>query len=43
VIWDVRPAVWEHHACVVAGRMLTREEWRSVLADHAYAPACAGR
>jgi hypothetical protein len=39
--WDLRPAVWERHACAVAGRTLTRAEWEDVLPDRPYAPACA--
>ena len=38
--WDVRPSAWMDHACQVAGRRLTRKEWRDVLADRPYQPAC---
>lgn len=38
--WDLRPASWEQHACAVAGRTLTRAEWKSALGDRPYAPAC---
>jgi WD40 repeat protein len=38
--WDVRAASWARHACDVAGRELTREEWRDALPDREYAPAC---
>ena len=38
--WDVRPSAWMDHACQVAGRRLTRQEWRDVLPDRPYAPAC---
>ena len=38
--WDVRPASWEQRACTVAGRTLTRAEWRDALPGRAYAPAC---
>jgi WD40 repeat protein len=41
VVWDVRPAVWARHACAVAGRPLTRAEWKSALPRHDYAPVCA--
>ena len=40
--WDVRPASWRRHACRIAGRALTRAEWRDVLPEHEYAPACTG-
>jgi hypothetical protein len=39
--WDVRPASWARHACTVAGRPLTRSEWRDALPERDYAPACA--
>jgi WD40 repeat protein len=38
--WDMRTTSWTQHACAVAGRTLTRTEWRSALPDRAYAPAC---
>jgi hypothetical protein len=38
--WDVRPADWERRACAVAGRQLTRAEWRELLPDRPYTPAC---
>jgi WD40 repeat protein/DNA-binding SARP family transcriptional activator len=38
--WDVRPSSWAHHACAVAGRTLTRTEWKAALPDWHYAPAC---
>jgi WD40 repeat protein len=31
VRWDVRPAAWERHACLVAGRELTAREWHDAL------------
>ena len=40
--WDVRPSSWARHACAVAGRTLTRAEWRDALPGREYAPACAG-
>jgi WD40 repeat protein len=39
-VWDLRASAWLRHACTVAGRFLTREEWRSALGDTPYAPAC---
>jgi WD40 repeat protein len=38
--WDVRPSSWAQHACAVAGRRLTREEWSDVLPERDYNPAC---
>jgi WD40 repeat protein len=38
--WDVRLSSWTRHACAVAGRSLTRTEWREELPDRDYAPAC---
>src|SRR5262249_39238473 len=28
VIWDVDPDLWERKACLIAGRTLTRDEWK---------------
>ena len=39
--WDVRPSSWERHACAVAGRPLTRTEWKDALPGRGYAPACS--
>jgi WD40 repeat protein len=39
--WDVRPGAWKAHACRVAGRTLTRDEWRELLPGRKYTPACA--
>jgi WD40 repeat protein/DNA-binding SARP family transcriptional activator len=38
--WDVRPSAWARHACAVAGRTLTREEWSDELPGREYDPAC---
>lgn len=38
--WDLSPAAWARHACAVAGRTLTRAEWKSALPGRRYAPAC---
>jgi WD40 repeat protein/DNA-binding SARP family transcriptional activator len=40
VVWDVDPAAWSAHACRVANRELTREEWRDVLPERAYRSVC---
>jgi WD40 repeat protein len=42
-LWDVRPGSWARRACQIAGRTLTRAEWRSALPERDYAPACAHR
>ena len=34
------PAVWQEHACRIAGRVLTEEEWGELLGARPYAPAC---
>ncbi len=39
-VWDVRPASLIRHACMVAGRRLTRDEWAEHLPGREYAPAC---
>jgi WD40 repeat protein len=40
-VWDVQPRSWAHRACAIAGRPLTRTEWREALPDRRYAPVCA--
>jgi DNA-binding SARP family transcriptional activator/WD40 repeat protein len=42
-VWDVRPESWARWACDIAGRTLTRAEWKDVLPERSYAPACAHR
>lgn len=34
------PAVWQDHACRIAGRVLTEQEWRDLLGTRPYSPAC---
>jgi WD40 repeat protein len=43
VRWDVRPASWKRHACLVAGRELTEAEWRDALPDRPLRPVCRRR
>jgi WD40 repeat protein len=31
MLWDVDPVVWRRRACAIAGRNLSREEWRLYL------------
>jgi WD40 repeat protein/DNA-binding SARP family transcriptional activator len=40
VVWDIDPERWRQQACAVAGRSLTREEWRELLPGRRYQPAC---
>jgi WD40 repeat protein len=39
-VWPTSIGAWERHACAVAGRSLTREEWRRFVGDRAYATTC---
>jgi WD40 repeat protein len=39
-LWRIAPGALLAHACRVAGRDLTREEWESALPDRPYAPTC---
>ena len=38
--WPMDANTWEQFACRVAGRNLTRPEWRNVLPNRAYRPSC---
>jgi WD40 repeat protein len=40
VVWDVDPSAWAAHACRVASRELTRDEWRDVLPERSYRHVC---
>ena len=40
VTYDTDPAAWEAHACAVAGRNLTEQEWRDAFGDRAYHRTC---
>jgi WD40 repeat protein/DNA-binding SARP family transcriptional activator len=37
---DATVDAWKRHACVVAGRELTEDEWEDALPDRAYRPVC---
>jgi WD40 repeat protein len=39
-VWNLDPERWKQQACAVVGRSLTREEWRELLPDRGYQPAC---
>jgi WD40 repeat protein len=38
--WDTRPQPWIDHACEVAGRNLTQDEWRDAFGDRPYHRTC---
>jgi hypothetical protein len=38
--WNIAPERVLEHACAVAGRNLTREEWRNALRDRPYERTC---
>ena len=40
-VWPTTVRAWEQHACFVAGRQLTREEWSRFVGRRAYRPACS--
>jgi WD40 repeat protein len=42
VIWPVSLPAWENHACAVAGRNLTHEEWSRYVNGRSYTKICAG-
>jgi len=39
-IWPVSADAWKQHACAVAGRNLTREEWARYVGDRGYIRVC---
>ena len=39
-VWPTTVAAWADHACTVAGRDFTREEWARYVPHHAYARVC---
>jgi WD40 repeat protein/class 3 adenylate cyclase len=41
VRWPVSVATWEQHACAVAGRSFTREEWARFVGSRPYAAVCS--
>jgi WD40 repeat protein len=40
-VWPASVGAWERHACAVAGRNLTHDEWRRFVPGHGYAKPCA--
>ena len=41
-VWPVSRPAWEDHACAVAGRNLTREEWSRFVGGRRYVNVCPG-
>ena len=41
--YPLDPDKWLDYACVVVGRDLSRDEWRSYLPDRDYEKTCTGR
>ena len=39
-VWPTTVSAWIAHACTVAGRNLTREEWQRYVPHRRYAPVC---
>jgi WD40 repeat protein len=39
-LWPTALDAWEEHACKVAGRNLTREEWRRFVGSRPYRSIC---
>jgi WD40 repeat protein len=42
-VWPVSLRAWENHACAVAGRNFTREEWSRFVGGRHYSTVCARR
>ena len=42
-VWPLSIDTWKRHACAVAGRNLTREEWARFITGHAYRATCRWR
>jgi len=41
--WDMDFDSWVSRACLIAGRSLSRAEWRQFIPDYVYIPACQER
>jgi WD40 repeat protein len=39
-VWPTSPTAWERHACAVAGRNLTGEEWARFVTGYSYRAVC---
>jgi WD40 repeat protein len=40
VRWEVSPEAWKRHACAIAGRPMTEQEWADALPDRPFRPVC---
>jgi WD40 repeat protein/DNA-binding SARP family transcriptional activator len=40
IVWNLDRSAWATHACRVAHRRLTESEWRTLLPQRTYRPAC---
>ena len=40
-VWPATVSAWEQHACAVAGRNFTAEEWRRFVGGRSYSKVCA--
>jgi WD40 repeat protein len=40
--WPATTSAWEQHACAVAGRNFTREEWNRFVSGYSYTRVCGG-
>jgi WD40 repeat protein len=41
-LWPASLRAWEDHACAVAHRVFTRQEWSQLVPGHPYQPVCTG-
>ena len=41
-VWPLSVSAWKSHACAVAGRNFTHEEWARLVHGEPYAPTCPG-
>ncbi len=40
VRWEVSTEAWKRHACAIAGRAMTAQEWTDALPDRPFRPVC---
>jgi hypothetical protein len=40
ISFDTDPTAWEKHACTVAGRNLTNDEWHNAFGNRTYRQTC---
>ena len=41
-VWPVTLRAWEAHACAIAGRNFTHEEWSRFVGSRSYSRVCPG-